>query len=42
MRKGKLLTMLLGILFATVLASQAGADIWTGYASGDRQWLVLG
>jgi hypothetical protein len=35
MRKRKLLTMLLGFLFATLLASQAGADIWTGYASGN-------
>jgi hypothetical protein len=35
MNKGKLLTLLLGILFATVLASQAEADILTGYASGN-------
>jgi hypothetical protein len=34
MNKGKLLTLVVGILFASVMASQAGADTLTGYASG--------
>lgn len=35
MNKGKLLSMLLGILFATVLAGQAGAETITGSTSGN-------